>query len=59
MAEGNVYIEGIDPSIPQWSTEATLKENTSTEAYFFLPVVKLLGSSCGFDFSAFLDSELK
>ena len=26
MAEGNVYIDGIDPSIPQWSTEATLKE---------------------------------
>ena len=21
-----MYIEGIDPSIPQWSTEATLKE---------------------------------
>ena len=26
MAEGNVYIEGIDPSIPQWSTEATLQQ---------------------------------
>ena len=26
MAEGNVYIDGIDPSIPQWSTEATLQQ---------------------------------
>ena len=25
MAEG-MFIDGIDPSIPQWSTEATLKE---------------------------------
>ena len=26
MAEGNVYIEGIDPSIPGWATETTMAQ---------------------------------
>ncbi|MBG10452.1 MAG: hypothetical protein CMD92_04710 [Gammaproteobacteria bacterium] len=26
MAEGNVYIEGIDPSIPGWATETTMSQ---------------------------------